>query len=65
MPAPLVPGAGVVPCVVAGVAQRERGQGLAIAGLILSFLSIVFAVLLVVFSLSFRSSDWMRHIRHL
>ena len=45
--------------------QRERGHGLAIAGLVLSILSILLAVLLLVFSLSFRSSDWMRHIRHL
>jgi hypothetical protein len=45
--------------------QRERGHGLAITGLVLSLLSILLAVLLLVFSLSFRSSDWMRHFRHL
>jgi hypothetical protein len=45
--------------------QRERGHGVALAGLILSILSIMFAVLFLVLHLSFRSSDWMRHIRHL
>jgi hypothetical protein len=45
--------------------QRERGHGVALAGLVLSILSMVFALLFLVLHLSFRSSDWMRHIRHL
>lgn len=45
--------------------QREGGQGLAIAGLVLSLLSLLLASLFLIVSLSLGSPEWMRHIRRL
>ena len=43
--------------------QRERGEGIAIAGLILSALSLVLAVVLFVIYLSFGSSGFLHRMR--
>lgn len=45
--------------------QRERGQGLAIAGLVLSVLSLLLALVIMVFHFRVGTHDWMRHMRHL
>ena len=43
--------------------QRERGEGIAIAGLILSLLSLVFAALLLIMYVSFGSSGLLHRLR--
>ena len=45
--------------------QRERGEGVAVAGLVLSLLSLVFAVLLMAFYFSFGSSNLFHRLRRL
>ena len=45
--------------------QRERGRGLATAGLVLSILSILLASLFLLIYFATGSPNWMRHIRRL
>jgi hypothetical protein len=45
--------------------QHERGEGIAIAGLVLSLLSLIFAVLLVAFYFSMGSSNLLHRLRRL
>ena len=45
--------------------QRERGRGLAIAGLVLSLLSILLASIFLLMYFAMGSPNWMRHMRRL
>ena len=45
--------------------QHERGEGIAIAGLVLSLLSLIFAVLLMAFYFSMGSSNLLHRLRRL
>ena len=45
--------------------QHERGEGIAIAGLVLSLLSLIFAVLLVAFYFSMGSSNLLHRLKRL